>query len=185
MKGARSVVRGKGGLVAAAVVLGLAAGCAGAGNHDGGMGFIAGCAESTACQVSVEAALVAMDAGPGCGSFRFSTIPSYPNDPAAFAAGVDCALEAQDAGLPFQLATQFGGVDTSYLSVFVHTPDGHSFVFSQQWINCLPAPVFRSPCESFIPQEIPGSDYYADGGLLGIVCAGPDASVCLCQTYGC
>jgi hypothetical protein len=128
---------------------------------------------------------LATDAGTDCGSFDFSRIPGSSVDAGAVTRGVDCAFNAQDAGLPFLLMMQFSGADTSSASAYVRTPDGSSFMLGQFYDNCQPAPLQQSSCNGFVPQPIPESESLTDGGLPGIGCADQGASSCLCVKSGC
>jgi hypothetical protein len=169
-----------------ALLAGILTACGGAKSPlvDGGMpdsgSMDSGMPDAGSCDVDAIAEALAGDAGTDCGSFVARLTYMVTLD-TGWSGGIDCALSAQDAGLPFRLHLTFAGADSDSISVFVRSPAGQSLELSDG--EHLPfgstSTVGQEGCSSFSLTTYEGIPI-ADGGIPDLACdsAGSGTVVC-------
>jgi hypothetical protein len=135
----------------------------------------------TNCDLNASIAGVATPETQDCGRYVFSD-ELGSEDAGAQAAGVACALAAQDAGSDFKIVIGFGGVDAVWWSGFVRAR-GASYEFNQLSANpgCSHlGDVEGQSCSDFDLSYVPSYPNLSDGGVpvLSCVDAGKPVTVC-------
>jgi hypothetical protein len=139
----------------------------------------------TRCDLNASISEVASTQTEDCGRYVFSD-QLGSDDAGAQAAGVACALAAQDAGSDFKIVIGFGGVDAIGWSGFVRAR-GVSYEFDQLSANpgCShPEDVEMQTCSHFEFSYVPIYPNVSDAGVSVLTCADAGKPVTVCSS-GC
>jgi hypothetical protein len=123
---------------------------------------------------------LAGDAGIDCGSHFVVPFfkPQYKGDSTAAEqiVGIGCALNAQDAGVPFRVRLQTPCLDCTFYDAYVRTPSGASYRL--KWYEGYGYGMDLSTCAFFAPSAQGFADW--DGGPADLACQSPGPTIHVC-----